>query len=435
MIVPGAADSLDFEALENHLRRTALQWAARAVEQRLNQDLSDGAQRTRPCDCGRPALYKGRHAKTFETACGPLTLRRAYYHCQHCGGGFFPRDRELGLEGTGLSPAVVRMTGSAAAVTSFAQASGLLAELAGVSVEAKRVERVAEALGREISAAEQDAVFPAEMPCAPTMYLGIDGTGVPMRKAAVAGRAGKQPDGSARTREVKLVTVWSAESTHPKTGRPRRDKGSASHTAAIESAAMADTDADLSAFARRVWREAERRGFPQAPRRVVMGDGARWIWNLSAELFPGAIQIVDYFHAAERLWEVAKALFPRDRPSVEAWAEARCEELKAERLDGLLATLRAHAGGCETAAKCVGYIERNRGRMRYAHFRDQGLQIGSGAVEGACKSVVGARLKQAGMRWSKDGADDVLALRCCILSGRYEQFWEWRSEAQLQVAA
>ncbi len=125
---------------------------------------------------------------------GSLTLQRAYYHCPACAHGCCPRDAALGLDGASLSPGVLRMTGSTAALVSFAESSQLLAELAGVRVPAKQVERCAEALGREIAAAERDGAFPAEGPSAPTMYLGLDGTGLPMRASETAGRAGKQPD-------------------------------------------------------------------------------------------------------------------------------------------------------------------------------------------------------------------------------------------------
>ena len=163
-----------------------------------------------------------------------------------------------------------------------------------------------------------------------------------------AGRAGKQPDRTAKTREAKLVLVWTAETRNPQ-GRPVRDPGSVSYSGAIESAASRDTDPDPSAFARRVRREAERRGFPDAARRVVLGDGAAWIWNLSSEQFPGAIQIVDLWHAKEHLWEVSKALHAGDAGRVEAWARARCHELEADRLDYLLQVLRSRAGHCEPA--------------------------------------------------------------------------------------
>ena len=347
---PGAADKLDFEALETAVRRRVLALAARVVERDFNEDRSDHVGPRRPCPCGSEARYAGRHPKTFETVLGPLTLQRAYYYCQGCHQGCFPRDQQLGLERTSLSPATVRMTGSAAALVSFAEASGLLAELAGVRVEAKQVERVAEGLGREIAAAEREGTVEPEPPSAPTMYLGLDGTGVPVRQTERAGRAGKQPDGTAKTREAELVLVWTAETRNPQ-GRPVRDPGSVSYSGAIESAASRDTDPDLSAFAQRVGREAERRGFPNAARRVVLGDGAAWIWNLSSEQFPGAIQIVDLWHAKEHLWEVSKVLHAGDPGRVEAWAQARCHELEAGSLDNLLQVLRSRADQCESAQR------------------------------------------------------------------------------------
>ena len=243
-------------------------------------------------------------------------------------------------------------------------------------VDTKQVERCAEALGREIAAAERDGAFPSEGPPAPTMYLGLDGTGLPVRKSEAAGRAGKQPDGSAKTREAKLVVVWTAESRHPKTGRPQRDPGSASYSAAIESAASRDTDPQPSAFARRVRREAERRGFPQAQRRVVLGDGAAWIWRIAAEDYPGAIQIVDLFHVKEHLHEVSKELWPDDPDRARLWADVRCDELDDGCLGDVLAVLRSLACDCKKAAGCADYIEHNRERMQYKHFRDQGLCVG-----------------------------------------------------------
>ena len=288
---PGGADGLDFEAFEQAGRRGALGVAARWVERRLNADRSDYQGPTVSCACGQTARYAGRRPKTFTTVFGPMTLKRAYYHCAACKAGVYPRDWALGLQDTSFSPATTRMVGLAAARDSFAEASKLLEILAGLRVETKQVERTAEALGREVAADERRVVEPAPGG-APTMYLGLDGTGVPVRKSEVDGRRGKQPDGSAKTREVKLVTVWTAEGCDKK-GLPRRDLGSVSYSAAVESAASRDTDPLASAFAQRVHREARRRGFDAAPRRVVLGDGAEWIWNLAGEQFPGAVEIVD----------------------------------------------------------------------------------------------------------------------------------------------
>ena len=248
--------------------------AARAVEHRINADTSDHRGPTAPCACGQPARYAGRRAKTFTSVLGALTLERAYFHCERCAAGFCPRDAALGVEGMSLSPGVLRMVGLVGATVSFAEGHEFLRDLAGVAVPTTHVERAAEALGREIAAEERRVVEspPADAPVAPTLYLGMDGTGVPMRTAEVAGRAGKQPDGAAKTREVKLCTVWSAEGRDAE-GTPVRDAGSVTYSAAIESAASKDTDETPSAFAARVAREATRRGFERAARRAVLGDG------------------------------------------------------------------------------------------------------------------------------------------------------------------
>ena len=267
-------------------------------------------------------------------------LERAYYHCLKCHRGFCPRDRALGLELFSLTPGVLRMTGSTAALVSFEESSTLLHELAGVEVSAKQMERAAEALGAEIATDELRCVEKMDE-VAPTMYLGMDGTGVPMRVAEVAGRAGKQPDGSAKTREAKLVTLWTAESRDTE-DKPVRDLGSITYSAAIESAAVSDTSPDRSDFAERVLREATRRGFTEAPRRVVLGDGAAWIWNTTAELFPQAIQILDRFHAKEALHRTAQSIFGATSEGKQ-WAAARCAELDDGKLQAIVHALRLHA--------------------------------------------------------------------------------------------
>jgi hypothetical protein len=422
------ADTLDFEAVETAVRRQALRLAARVVAQRLNADTSDHTGATLACACGQPARYAGRRAKRFTSVLGELTLERAYYHCAACDTGCCPRDRALGLHGTSLSPAVTRLVGVVGALVSFAEGSELLRELADVAVDPKHVERTAEALGREIAGDERrvvEPVPPAEV--APTLYLGLDGTGIPMRAAELAGRVGKQPDGTAKTREVKLCTVWSAEG-RDEDGTPVRDPGSVTYSAALERAASRDTDHGPSEFAARVVREATRRGFDQAQRRVVLGDGAPWIWNLADEHCPDALQIVDRFHAKAHLSDVAKALYGPTSDLTQAWAHKRHTELEAGDLDALLRALRTHALVNDEARKCVDYIERNRHRMRYPEFRAQGLCTSTGVVEAGCKVAIGTRLKRAGMHWTVQGANAIIALRCAKLSGRFEDFWERRSQ-------
>jgi len=413
--------------MEVALRARVLRLAARAVEQRFNADRSDHVGAHAPCSCGQNARYAGRRRKRFQSVLGELSLRRAYYHCAGCGRGFCLRDKALGLTDSSLSPALLRMVGVVGALVSFEEGSELLGQLAGVAVGTKQVERSAEALGEEIAEDERRVVErPPSAEIAPTLYLGMDGTGVPMRPSELAGRAGKQPDGTARTREAKLCTVWSAEGRDEE-GIPVRDEGSVSYSAGIESAAERDTDKIPSQFASRVMREAVRRGFDRAARQVVLGDGAAWIWNLTEVYLPGAIQIVDRFHVKQHLSDVAKAIWGPTSNVATHWAHRRHAELDEGRLSAMLRALSRHAAAKEEARKCVDYIRDNRTRMRYAEFRAAGLCTSTGVVEAGCKGVIGARLKRSGMHWTVRGANAITALRCAKLSGRFEDFWERRS--------
>jgi hypothetical protein len=421
-------EELDMEALETAVRRQALLLAGRAVQQRLNADHSDGDAIHARCECGALARYAGRREKTFESVLGPLQLERAYFHCAACGNGFCPRDRQLGLQHTSLSPAVTRMVAAVGAMVRFEEGSQLLSELAGVTVEARQVERAAEALGSEIAQDEKQEIKPIDgLPLPTTLYLGLDGTGVPMRASELQGRSGKQPDGSAKTREVQLCTVWSAETRDAK-DRPVRDEGSVSYTAAIESAATLDTDEVPAAFAQRVLREAERRRFTAAERTAVLGDGAPWIWKIAQELFPRAIHIVDRFHVKQHLSEVAKTIYGAESKQGRDWAQRRHEELDSGRIPDLLRAIRRHADHHEDARKCFQYIHRNRDRINYPAFEALGLCTSTGVVEAGCKLAIGTRLKRAGMHWTTAGANSIIALRCCRLSGRFQDFWERRAE-------
>lgn len=338
------------------------------------------------------------------------------------------------MQAQSLSPAVVRMIGTVGALVSFEQGSELLRDLAGVTLDAKRVERSAEALGAEMADEEQRTVQAAtESEVAATMYLGMDGTGVPMRASEVEGRTGKQPDGSAKTREVKLCAIWSAEGRDAQ-GMAVRDPGSVSYNAAIESAATSDTGSRLSPFAKRVGREAMRRGFERATRQVVVGDGAPWIWRMTEEMFPAAIQIVDRFHVKQHLSEVAKAIYGTPSELGQEWAKERHAELDAGNIDAIQQALRAHVKKVPEARRCRDYLETNRQRMRYPEFHAHGLCTSSGVLEAGCRVAIGQRLKQSGMHWSERGANAIIALRCTKLSGRFEDFWERRAERHARAA-
>ncbi len=331
-----------------------------------------------------------------------------------------PRDEALGLDDRSVSPGVQCMIGLVSARNSFAESQYLLRGLAKVKVSASQVERTAEMLGQRIAQHEQNQTE-LESPPAPTLYLGMDGTGVPMRTAEIAGRAGKQPDGRSKTRDMKIVSVWSAEGRNQK-GHAVVDPDSVTRSAAIESAHAPDSARLLSAFARRVEREALRRGFDQAPGQVVIGDGARWIWNLCTELFPKAIQIVDIYHAKEKLWELGKLLYGNGSDLARRWSEDRIRQLKDGDIEKLIQVLQSESSRHESVDSVIGYYQHNKERMRYATFRDQGLCISSAVVEAGCKNAIGTRLKRGGMHWTVKGANEIAALRCYVKSNRHDDF-------------
>ena len=181
-------------------------------------------------------------------------------------------------------------------------------------------------------------------------------------------------------------------------------------------------------FGRRLYVEAWKRGWSGAQKKVVMGDGADWIWNLAREHFPGAIQIVDLYHARQHLWDLARKLYPHDEKQQKAWMKVHPRRwLDNGKIENLVESLRSiQARDAEVAEKLrieAQYFERNAERMRYPNFRKHHLFVGSGVIEAGCKTVVGSRLKQSGMFWTVRGANAILALRCCYLNGRFEDYW------------
>ncbi len=165
-----------------------------------------------------------------------------------------------------------------------------------------------------------------------------------------------------------------------------------------------------------------------------MGDGAEWIWNLTALHFPGALEIVDLYHGRQHLWDLAGRLYPNDGGKQKAWVKLHQKRLRdrgrIERLVGALRALRSR--NPEVADKIraeADYFERKAERMRYPKFRCQHLLVGSGVTEAGCKTVVASRTKRSGMFWTVRGANAILALRCAYLNGRFEDYGESRRPA------
>ena len=392
----------DLEAIETALRDGMHRLGAAALTGLLQGDTPPIEQRQLPCPCGRRAHYVELRSKTILTVVGEVQLRRPYYLCAHCGEGQFPMDIELDVEKTSQSPGVRRMLAAVGHAAPFDHGRRQVELLAGLKVTTKAVERTAEAVGRDILTRQQQEIRRARQlalpvvvgPRIPILYIQIDGTGVPVIIAETQGRQGKQPGLPARTREAKLGCVFTQTSTDAE-GRPVRDEGSTSYVGAIETA---------EEFGLRIYTEAWRRGWNSADLKALMGDGAVWIWNIGDRHFPGAVQIVDLYHAREHLWNLAPKLYPNDAPRQKRWIVAAQDKLDNGRIESLLTSLRALRPAAPEVIDMVrteaGYSETHAERMRYPEFRRRGLFVGTGVMEAGCKTVIGSRLKQSGMFWT-----------------------------------
>ncbi|HEX9498877.1 MAG TPA: ISKra4 family transposase [Mycobacterium sp.] len=416
--------------------RSAMIAVGRSLLEQLLSTRDGHAGQWIDCGSGHRAQFVGYRDKSLHTVLGVVRVRRAYYHCRNCNHGVVPRDQELGVVGQTLSPGLRRMVARVAAVEPFASAADLLADLAGVRLNTKRVERRAEADGLSIAAAidnqykailDRSVSIPPPADAADMLYIAIDGTGVPVVPAAAQDRQGKGEDGRARTREVKLACLFTQTKVDDD-GRPVRDPDTSTYLASF---------APADQFAPLVHAEARRRGCEHIRQLVVLGDGATWIWNLATKIFPEATQIVDIYHAREHLHDITKLLAGVLGDDQHTWLAERLANLDDGAIETLVKATTQLPIGDTTVQQidtALDYFKKNAQRMRYAYYRGQGMFIGSGTVEAGCKTLIGQRLKLSGMRWNLPGATGVITLRTQRASNRWDQIWP-DSNNQIPVPA
>ena len=423
---------VDLEALETAVRSAMHRAGAAALSELLVFPAPSAELRSIPCSCGDEAHYRELRGKPLLTAVGAVKVLRPYYLCPRCHQGQFPADSELDIENTEFSPGVRRMQALVGQDVPFDHGREQMHTLAGLDVTTKSVERTAEAIGDDIAQRQQEEMQRAvqlELPIVvgkpiPILYVQMDGTGVPVVKKETEGRKGKINGQLAHTREAKLGCVFT-QTGWDKEGYPIRDRDSTTYVGAIETA---------EEFGKRLYVEACKRGWSRALKKVVLGDGAEWIWNLAEPYFPGAVHIVDLYHARQHLWDLVRRLYPNDAGRQKAWIQVHQKRLLDKgKIEKLVVALRSiQSSNPELIEKIrteADYFERNAERMRYPKFRQQHLFVGSGVIEAGCKTVIGYRLKQSGMFWTVRGANAILALRCCHLNERMEDYWEARRAA------
>ena len=363
--------------------------------------------------------YHHRHLQV-QSVLGRFSLWRDYFYDGE--NGRAPLDEQLGLKDS-LTPGLQRLMSRAGAMSgSFEQASDDLKAYARLDVPGRSIQRLTAVVGPDIQSWMQARPTTVSDPVPKVLYVSYDGTGVPMARSETRGRKGKQADGSAKGREVKLGCVFTQLRT-TQGEPPLRDPDSTTYVASF---------GEASDFGGLIRKEAQLRGLAHAQKVVVLGDGAPWIWEVARVNFPGATCILDLYHAYEHVNEIAAIAYPNESPKTRHARQWR-HWLKAGKVDRFIAAAKRRARTRPTQKqeilRSLQYFLNNRARMQYAKFRRASLFVGSGVVEAGCKTVVGQRTKQSGMFWHVQGAQHVLSTRCAILGNLFDSYWAKRKPA------
>jgi hypothetical protein len=410
--------------------------------------------------CGHEQRLVGLRSKQVLTLLGPITIKRAYYQCLHpeqepegarpCTHGEAPADALWGVEQRRSSAGVQQAVSYLGASLTLEETAAAFSRLFPLQMSARQALALMQPVGEALASVEQEQVQAlwqeaAQKHTMPTsvlspsqeevcrLYIELDGVMARLRRGSVPMEQDEQQRPGDVYREIKVGAVFEAQ---PGRERSELAKGAWVDEPVAGSLHYVAQRTALSDFGRHLYALASQHGLRGAKQVVVLGDGARWLWRLVEEHFPDAVQIVDVWHAQEHVWEVAQAVFGRGTAEGIAWAKQGCTWLVQGEIETLVQAIAAlppmappPGQSKSVPEQAIGYFTSNAARMRYPTFRAQGMQIGSGMAEAACKTVVSTRTKRAGMRWTPHGLDALLALRTAVLNGSFDAFWQGRSHA------
>lgn len=355
------------------------------------------------CKCGGSMKFVQYRSRSIQTLFGEITIKRAYYYCSNCGTGRAPYDKAGGLGSEQVSPAMAKACCTLAVDDSFEHTSRKIEELFGQKISDNTVERIVHQVGNVVLAGQdaklnnfsENRQIPDAQVRPRRLYICPDGTTV------------HEKDG---WHETKVGSIY------------WQDERFVRHQLYVGRFNNSDV------FGNHLWFEACRCGLREAMEVVYLGDGAGWVRTIHNTHFVRATFIVDWFHASEHIWDCGKALFGEGTEATKRWVEHRktllWEGWTRKLLNDLNKQRQKYDGcKCEAIEGLYHYISTNEEQMRYDVFRAKGYDIGSGAVEGACKHVVGKRLKQSGMIWTRAGSSATLALRITWLNKDWDELW------------
>ena len=408
--------TVSFGEIEGKVQELSHDFSKRLADGALEAVGNGYVGRTIQCDCGGVMEYHSDSRWALTSLSGELRIYRAYYYCRKCGSSKIPLDEQLAFEGKHQSIGVRKCIALLGMVEGFEEASKRLKELTGVSVSGKEEQLESEEIGKEVGEQEDAEVeafwsenkeISAEV-TARRLYITADGVNV---------RTGKET-----TKEMKIGGVY--ETALAKDAIADAIAGDIRYTGGYYKS---------EALGKKLYVLALKRGLKTAVEVVFIGDGSKWIWNIAKYQFPEAVQIVDWYHAEERLWSVGRAVYGGGTSAMKKWVKERLNQLIEGKVEAVIASLcelsSSNADVTEQIGNNITYFTNNKERMRYNEYRAKGYHIGSGIVESACKHIVGQRLKQAGMTWSVVGADAIIQLRILWKNGEWSRFWKNRKVA------
>jgi hypothetical protein len=443
--------------LEQKIYKGILELGRKLFQCRINQR-GEKAPGNQMGECGHEQQLVDYRTKQILTMMGKVEFKRAYYQCQkekeqkgeeeekkQCCPGRAPADQVWGIDQRRTTPGVQEAIGYLCARLTFEEAAETFSRFLPLKMTAKQAQNLMEPVGKAL-AEEEEKVLKARFEQAAhkhtsvqeqqefltfksieRLYIEMDGIMERLRRGTVEMEASEHTRKGDVYRELKVGTVFEAER-----GRERSElapevwidtpkPGSQRYVA--RRTAKGDFDQLLYGL-------AYQSGLSQAKQVVILGDGALWIWKLACEHFPGAVQIVDLYHAEEHVWQVARAVHGPQTEAAQVWAKDACDLLVHGKIEALVEAIAAlppiAPGPGESRSipeRAVDYFTTNAERMRYPAFRAQGMHVGSGIAEAACKTVVATRLKRSGMRWTPAGLDALLPLRTSVLNQTYDAFW------------
>ncbi len=440
----------DLKYLEQQVMQAALAIGARWLGEVLSGQAQQAAPARREGSCGHRQRLVGQRPKHLLTLVGKVSMCRPYYQClleedeeASCTHGEAPADAVWGVQERRTTVGVQAAVSYLAARLTLEETAQTFSRLLPLEMSARQVLSLMQPVGEALAHAEDEQVTalwqqagqartmePAEAETKAAsidrLYIELDGVTARLRRGSVPMDDKELKRSGDVYREVKVGAVFEASRGPERSGLAPGvfvDQAGEKRYVARRS--------KVADFGKLLYTLAVSQGLPRARQVVVLGDGAPWIWGVAAEHFPGAVQIVDIWHAREHVWKVARAVFASGTPEEVAWAEHACTLLVEGNLEDLVAEIAAfpavppEPGASRSVPEIeMDYFISNAARMRYPAFRAQGMHVGSGIAEAACKTVVSTRAKRAGMRWTPQGLDAVLAVRTAVLNEAYDDFWE-----------